>query len=1049
MPPKRKAPEVLPSRRAGEDRDSTSPNVVDEFSRLLHEQAKVHGEQIQQLLRLQTLVQGRGQGHDQRVQERVVEGAYDKFKKMNPPKFVGSSDPLIAMEWVKAVEAIFDYLNFCDKDRVSCALFLLTKTARIWWEATKVTIDVQTLKWNEFKDLFYDKYFPSDVKARKVKEFLELKQGTMSMNDYILKFEEGCLFVPFIASNYKDRAKHFMRGLRAEIRRDVRMSKANSYKEIVEKALMAEYDEKEIECEGVGHIAINCTQSSGNGRVQVRIFSLTKEGINPDSSIISGTILISGKVATALIDTGATHSFISEQFMRSLGLAPIGEIVHFSIVLPSGDYIHSSSVIRACPVQVDEELLNSDLIFIPMIEFDVILGMDWLSTYRAVIDCVAKTVHFPLGRGDCRVFTGLGTSLDLSFISYLQMQRMLVKGCYGFLASVVDITREGSGNVSDIDIVRDYLDVFADDVPGLPPDREVEFVIDIIPGYHQLKVKECDIPKTAFRTWYGHYEFLVMSFGLTNDPYVFMDLMNRVFKPYLDKFVIIFIDDILIYSKTRDLHREHLRIVLQQLRDDKLYAKFKKCEFWREQVAFLGHIVSKEGIAVDPAQIEAVKKWPIPLTVAEQAFQVLKDKLTSSLALALLQGVEDFVVYTDVFKKGLGALLMQRDHKSHKYLFTQKELNMCQRRWLELMKDYDCTISYHPGKANVVADALSRKSCLQLGYMIQKPLLLDLQISEIALVEEGRICVPVGDAIRRDVLTEAHTAPYSVHPGGTNMYQDLRRLYWWPCMKKDIAAFVSECLTCQQKGYNSIWVIVDRLTKSSHFLPVKMTYSMTQYAERYVEEIVRLHGIPVSIVSDHDTRKCRSPLYWDQVGERKMLEPELVQKMVDVVALIRQRMKTVQFRQTSYANVRRRPLEFNVGDQVFVKISPLKGVMRFGKKCKLSPRNIGPFEILDRIGERAYRLALPLDFDRVHTVFHVSMLRKYLSNPSHVLRHKALDLLPNLSYEEVPVQIIDSKVKVLRNKEIGFVKVLWRNHVIEEATWELEEDMRQRYPDLF
>ncbi|XP_075524554.1 uncharacterized protein LOC142556956 [Primulina tabacum] len=980
MPPKRKAPEVPPRRRVGEDRDSTSSNVVDEFGRLLHEQAKVHGEQIQQLLRLQTPVQGRGQGRDQGVQERVVEGAYDKFKKMNPPEFVGNSDPLIAMEWVKAVEA----------------------TTRIWWEATKVTINVQTLKWNEFKDLFYDKYFPSDVKARKVKEFLELKQGTMSMNDYILKFEEGSLFVPFIASNDKDGAEHFMRGLRAEIRRDVRMSKANSYKEIVEKAFMAEYDEKEIDkerqfrrqqfvqkgqasihgekgghkgkgkeeyrgkapampsesdkplcpkchkphkgeclvesnkcyrCGGVGHIAINCTQSSGKGRVQGRIFSLTKEGVNPDSSIISGTILISGKVATTLIDTGATHSFISEQFMHSLGLVPIGEIFHFSIVLPSGDYIHSSSVIRACPVQVDDELLNADLIVIPMIEFDVILEMDWLSTYRAVIDCVAKTVRFPSKHGDSRVFTGSGTSLGHSFISCLQMQRMLVKGCHGFLASVVDITREGSGNVSDIDIVRDYLDVFADDMPGLPPDREVEFVIDIVPSTAPIskapyrmaptKMKELKnqlqelLDKGFIRPssspWgapvlfmkkkdgYGHYEFLVMSFGLTNAPSIFMDLMNRVFKPYLNSFIIVFIDDILIYSKTRDLHREHLRIVLQQLRDNQLYATFKKCEFWLEQVAFLGHIVSKEGIAVDPAKIEAVKKWPIPLTVSgvrsflglagyyrrfiadfskialplttltrktgkfewtnecQQVFQVLKDKLTSAPVLALPQGVEDFVVYTDASKKGLGAVLMQRDHKSLKYLFTQKELNMHQRRWLELVKDYDCTISYHPGKANVVTDALSRKSGLQLGSMIQKPLLLDLQRSEIALVEEGRICVPVGDAIRRDVLTEAHTAPYSVHPGGTKI----------------------------------------------------------------------------------------------------------------------QRMKTAQSRQTSYANVRRRPLEFNVGDHVFVKIAPLKGVMRFRKKGKLSPCYIGPSEVLDRIGERAYRLALPPDLDRVHNVFHVSMLRKY------------------------------------------------------------------------
>ncbi|XP_075500138.1 uncharacterized protein LOC142538725 [Primulina tabacum] len=180
-----------------------------------------------------------------------------------------------------------------------------------------------------------------------------------------------------------------------------------------------------------------------------------------------------------------------------------------------------------------------------------------------------------------------------------------------------------------------------------------------------------------------------------------------------------------------------------------------------------------------------------------------------------------------------------------------------------------------------------------------------------------------------------------------------------------------------------------------------------------------------------------------------MLGPELVQQTADVVALIQEQMRTAQSRQKSYADVRRRPLAFEVGDHVFIKIAPLKGVMRFGKKGKLSPRYIGPFEIFEKIGDRAYRLALPPDLDRVYNVFHVSMLRKYLSNPSHVLRYDSLDLLPNLSYEEMPVQILDRKVKVLRNKEIGLVKVLWRNHVIEEATWEPEEEMKHRYPTLF
>ncbi|XP_073304128.1 uncharacterized protein [Primulina huaijiensis] len=611
----------------------------------------------------------------------------------------------------------------------------------------------------------------------------------MGMNDYILKFEEGCLFVPFIASNDKDRAEHFMRGLRAEIRRDVRMSKANSYKEIVEKALMAEYDEKEIDKER----QFRRQKFVQKGQVSVQGGKGEHKG--------KGKEEYRGNVATTLIDIGATHSFIYEQFMHSLGLAPIGDIVHFSIVLPSGEYIHSSSVIRACPVQVDEELLNVDLIVILMIEFNVFFGMDWLSTYRAVIDCIAKTVRFPSGHGDSRVFMGS--------------------------ASMVNITREGSGNVSDIDILRDYLDVFEDDVPGLPPNIEVEFVIDIVPG-------------TA---------------PISKAPY-----------------------------RMAPTEMKELKSQLQELLDKGFIRPSSSP--WEAPVLFVKKKDGK-GIAVDPAKIEAVKKWPIPLTVAE---------------------VRSFLGF---------------------------------------------------------AGCIEPNSDLQLGSMIQKPLLLDMQRSEIALVEEdlrakaekkgnsefglnsdgliifqGRICVPVGDAIRRDVLMDAHTAPYSVHPGGTKMYQDLRRFY-------------------------------------------QSSIGMAPYETLY-------------------GRKYRSPLYWDEVGERKMLGLE--------------------------------PLEFNVGDQVFVKIAPLKGVMRFGKKCKLSPRYIVPFEILDKIGERAYRLAFLPDLDRVHNVFHVSMLRKYLSNPSHVLRHVALDLLPNLSYEEVPVQIIGRKVKVLRNKEIGFVKVLWRNHVIEDAT---------------
>jgi hypothetical protein len=446
----------------------------------------------------------------------------------------------------------------------------------------------------------------------------------------------------------------------------------------------------------------------------------------------------------------------------------------------------------------------------------------------------------------------------------------------------------------------------------------------------------------------------------------------------------------------------------------------------------------------------------------------------------------------------------------------------------------------------------------------------DFRLDSDGVIKIGnRWCVPSDDDLKRTIMDEAHKSSLTVHPGSTKMYKDLHDHFWWPNMKKEIAEYVSRCLTCQQVkaehrrppgmlqplpvpewkwehitmdfvsglprttgGHDSIWVIVDRLTKSAHFLPVRTTYSLNRLARLYLQEIVRLHGVPVSIVSDRDPRfvsrfwsglqeamgtrlkfstafhpqtdgqsertiqtledmlracvldfggnwdehlsliefaynnsyqatigmapfealygrKCRSPLYWDEIGERKLLGPELVQITAEKVKLIRDRMTTAQSRQKSYADNRRRELEFSVGDHVFLKVSPWKGIMRFGKKGKLSPRYIGPFEIVERVGAVAYRLGLPPDLSHVHDVFHVSLLRKYLADPSHVIRFEPIQLGADLSYEEQPTQILDRKEQVLRTKVIPLVKVLWRNHLIEEATWESEEIMRRNFPQLF
>ncbi|GJW81830.1 putative reverse transcriptase domain-containing protein [Tanacetum coccineum] len=267
-------------------------------------------------------------------------------------------------------------------------------------------------------------------------------------------------------------------------------------------------------------------------------------------------------------------------------------------------------------VRFDDKIRSVNALPLDMCEFDIILGIDWLAAHRATIDCHSRRVIFGDIHAPEFIYHGSLPGKSMKIISALKARtyyRMAVK------------------------------DVFPEELPGIPPIRDVEFNIELIPGAEpiskapyrmapielkelkdqlqellgELRVKEQDISKTAFRTRYGHYEFLVMPFGLTNAPAVFMDLMNRVFHEFLDKFVIVFIDDILVFSKSKEEHEEHLRTVLQILRQEKLYAKFSKCEFWLSKVAFLGHIVSAEGITMDPAKVEAITKWPRPTSVTE------------------------------------------------------------------------------------------------------------------------------------------------------------------------------------------------------------------------------------------------------------------------------------------------------------------------------------------------------------------------------------------------------------------------------------------------
>ncbi|KAI3762610.1 hypothetical protein L1987_53047 [Smallanthus sonchifolius] len=783
----------------------------------------------------------------------------------------------------------------------------------------------------------------------------------------------------------------------------------------------------------------------------------------------------------------------------------------------------------------------------------------------------------------------------------------------------------------------------------------------------------------------------VMPFGLTNAPAVFMDLMNRVCKPYLDKFVIVFIDDILIYSRTKEEHEHHLKLILELLRNEKLYAKFSKCEFWIREVHFLGHVINKNGIHVDPSKIESIKNWEaprtptevrqflglagyysrfignfskiaLPLTTLTQkdknfdwtnkqelAFQLLKQNLYSAPILSLPEGTDNFIVYCDASHQGLGCVLMQKekviayasrqlkvheknytthdlelgavvfalkiwrhylygikctiftDHKSLQHIFNQKELNMRQRRWVELLNDYDCDIKYHPGKANVVADAWSRKERVKtlrvraLGLTIRTSHTTQIRMAQQEAIKEeniekealrgmirqlepksddtlyfaNRIWVPCYGNLRELVMDEAHKSRYSIHPGSNKMYKDLKEHYWWPNMKGEIAIYVGKCLTCSKvkaehqkpsgllqqpeipqwkweqismdfitklprtsSGYDTIWVVINRLTKSAHFLPIKETDKTEKLAKLYIKEIVAKHGVPISIISDRDSRfvsriwkslqeamgtrldmstayhpqtdgqskrtiqtledmlracaidfggnwdtrlplaefsynnsyhtsikaapfealygrKCRSPLCWAEVGDKHLTGPEIIQETTDKIFKIKDRLKAARDRQKSYADNRRKPLEFQVGDRVMLKVSPWKGVARFGNRGKLNPRYVGPFEILARVGPVAYKLKLPQELSNVHDTFHVSNLKKCLSDDTLIIPPDEIHIDNKLHFVEEPIEVTDWKVQRTRRSRIKLVKVRWNSKRGPEYTWEREDKMKAKYPSLF
>ncbi|GJS54992.1 putative reverse transcriptase domain-containing protein [Tanacetum coccineum] len=760
----------------------------------------------------------------------------------------------------------------------------------------------------------------------------------------------------------------------------------------------------------------------------------------------------------------------------------------YEIKIASGQLAEIDKVIKGCKLEIEGRVFDIDLIPFGHGSFDAIIGMDWLSNYKAEIICHEKVVRIPLPDGK----------------------------------------------------------VFLDDLSGLPPIREIEFWIELIleatsvakspyrlaPSemeelFGQLKElqdkgfippssspwgasHEDDIPKTTFRTRDGHFEFTVMPFGLTNAPAIFIDLIkDYVGRNLISLYVLhVYIDDILIYSKTQEEHVEHLSRFIENF----------------SKIAKSLTVLTQKSKTFDWGEEQ------------ELAFQTLNDKLCNASVLALPDGPEDFVVYYDASGIGLGCVLMQigkvisyasrqlkihqknytaydlelgavlfslkiwihylygtksviyTDHNSLQHIFSQKELNMRQHRWIELFSDYDYKIRYHPGKANVVADALSRKERVNpkrvraMNMILQSSIKIDTRLRRW-LLRVYRMAERFRMNINQELMERVLTWDR----------------YWWPGMKKDIAEY---------------------------------DYKTERMARLYLNKIVARHGVPISIISDRDSRftsrfwqsmqealgtrldmstayhpqtdgqsertiqtledmlracvldfggswdvhlplvefsynnsyhssvrcapfealygrKCRSPIMWAEVGEGQLIGPELVQETTEKISQIKDRLKAARDRQKSYADKRRKPLEFSVGDYVLLKVSPWKGVVRFGKKGKLAPRFVGPFEIIEKVGHVAYQLDLPEELNGVHDTFHVSNLKKCLADPTLQVPLDEIRVDAKLNFVEELVEILEREFKKLKRSRIAIVKVRWNSKRGPEFTWEREDQMKLKYPHLF
>nr|GEX97993.1 putative reverse transcriptase domain-containing protein [Tanacetum cinerariifolium] len=741
-----------------------------------------------------------------------------------------------------------------------------------------------------------------------------------------------------------------------------------------------------------------------------------------------GYISLKNRYASILFDTGADRSFVSTAFSSLIDIIPTPLDNHYDVELVDEKIVGINTIIWDCTLNFLNHPFTIDLMPIELGSFDAIIGMDWLRRHHAMIVCNEKLVQVAFGN-ETLVFRGAESYIRresrLTVISCSKVQEYRAKGYHVFLAQISatkeDDKSEGK-QVKDVPIVQDFTELFPENLPGLPLDRPVEFQIDLIPGAAPVTRAPYRLAPSEMKELSEQLQeifdkgFIRPSSSPWGAPVLFVKKKDGSFRMCIDykelnkltvknRYPLPKIDDLFdqlqgssIYLKidlrsgyqqlrNKKEHEEHLKAILGLLKEEKMYAKFSKCEFWISKVQFIGHVIDSQGIHVDPAKIESVKDWASPKTPIEiRQFLGLADNLE---------------------KEDVGGMIRINIPKERLEPRADGTLYLNDRSWLPCYGD-----------------------------------------------------------LRSVIMHESHKSKYSIHPGSEKMYHDVKKLYWWPNIKADIATYVSKCLTCTRvkaehqrpsgllvqpvipewKWDNSQWILSPNF-QSHHKKDLGMDICMSTAYHPETD------GQSERTIQTLEDMLCACVINfgkgWAEVGESQLTGPELIQETTEKIVLIKQRMQAAQDQQKNYADRKRKQMEFKIGDRVMLKVSPWKGVVRFGKRGKLNPRYVRRFKVLAKVEKVAYKLELPQELSRVHHTFHVSNLKKCYSDEPLVMSLEGIHIDDTLQFVEEPVEIMEWEIKRLKRSQILLVKVRWNSRRGPEFTWEREDSFKKKYPHLF